>query len=227
MIIPQSSAGFAASLAHINWDIFASLTFAGKLPIQRRAWRLAWMHLFRAAQSCGVPYSKALIALRSEHGELGDRLHFHYLLGGMEESNLYSLAFRLAYDWKCATGGAHAEIRPYDPQLAGADYIEKCLGGGNLYELGKFNRSDRLELSASVLKRVQFTLRRRGEQHNASQGIGKNRRDAESLPVSVKPSVSESVLHFPRQWVPDKAGVFHLVDKPGSTLSQVSTSSLP
>lgn len=159
MNLAQASKGFAYSLALLPWDCFATLTFEGSTPIERRGWRMAWRHLHGAAEALEVPYGKLLIALRSERGELGDRFHFHYLLGRTGAgSNPHSLAFRLAYLWKRQTGG-HAVVRPYDSRLAGADYIEGCLSGGNLYELGKFNRSDRLELSASVFRAVRLSLR--------------------------------------------------------------------
>lgn len=179
----QSSKGIAYSLSLIDWDVFATLTFKNPIPTQRRAWRLAWRHFHQVSDSLGRPYSELLIALRSEFGETGDRFHFHYLLGSTGVSNLHSFAFQLAYDWKRLSGGAHAEVRPYNPQLAGADYIEASLGGGNVYELGKFNRSDRLELSASVRRRVLHGLRD-ATQNNARQGIAKNIRDAEFRTVA-------------------------------------------
>lgn len=160
MISPQHSKGYAYTLSLLRWDIFATLTFKGKLPIERRAWRIAWRHLHQVADSLGVPYSMLLIALRSEHGELGDRLHFHYLLGRTGASNLHTLAFRSARLWSELSGGGHAEVRPYDRRLSGADYVEGCLSGGaNSYEVGKFNQADRLELSASVHRAVFSALR--------------------------------------------------------------------
>lgn len=151
----QSSTGIAYSLSLLKWDLFTTLTFRDPLPPERAGWALAWRHLHRISDTCGVPYSKLLIALRSEHGELNDRFHFHYLLGRMGVSNVHSACHMVAYDWHKATGG-HATVRPYDPRLAGSDYIEEGLGGGNLYELGKYNRSDVLELSRSVVYAVQL-----------------------------------------------------------------------
>lgn len=155
----QASQGFANTLALLRWNVFTTLTFKNPLPIERRRWRLAWRHLHQVSGFLGVPYSALFIALRSEHGEQGDRPHFHYLLGGWKTRNIYTDVHRMEHSWKVLSDGGHPEIRPYDPQLAGADYIEGCLGGGNLYELGKFNRSDRLELSASVFRYVEYGLR--------------------------------------------------------------------
>lgn len=174
--------GFAQTLALLNWDVFATYTFKNPLPIERRCWRLIWRHLHEASQSFGRPYSKLLIALRSERGEVGDRFHFHLILGGSGSSNFHSMSHWLAHEWARLTQG-HAEVRPWDPQLAGADYLEKCLGGGNLYELGKFNKADRLELSASVFRAVNFGLRSYW-QHNAGKGMRKNT-GADEVPASV------------------------------------------
>lgn len=177
-MIGQASKGFAFSLSLLPWDVFSTITFKNPLPNERCRWRLAWRHLHQVSESLGVPYSRLLIALRSEHGELGDRPHFHYLLGECGASNNNSLSYQIAYWWKKLASGAHAEVRAYNPQLAGADYVEDCLGG-NLYELSKFNRADRLECSASVFKRVNCALRR-GRTNNSCQDVATNTGAAEA-----------------------------------------------
>lgn len=152
--------GFSYSLALLNWDVFATLTFKNLFTESRR-WQLAWSHLQDAAKSLSVPYSSLCIALRSEHGEQGGRPHFHYLLGAWEKSNLnlaYALCYWLHRDW-CRRSGGMAEVRVYDPRLAGASYVEKCLSGANEYELKKFNKADRLEVSDSVERQI-LRLRR-------------------------------------------------------------------
>lgn len=174
----QASKGFAFSLALLPWDLFATLTFKNPLPSERCRWRLAWRHLHQVSEFLGVPYSSLLIVLRSELGELGDRPHFHYLLGETKASNMHTLAFQVAHKWKLLTG-MHAEVRPYDRQLNGADYIEKCLDYGNVYELGKFNTSDRLECSSSVIRRVRW-IRRCGRANSAVEALAINTGDAES-----------------------------------------------
>lgn len=201
-----ASKGFAASLALLPWDVFSTLTFKNPAPSERHAWRLAWRFLHGAAKNLGVPYSNLLIALRSERGELGDRFHFHFLLGQTgADSNLHSLAFKLAHQWKVLTQ-SHAVIRPYNRALAGSDYIEGCLNGGNLYELGKFNRSDKLECSASVFKRVELTLRR-GIAHRTGQAATTNtgfplkaqsdRRGVLHVGRADRPAVADSAIENP------------------------------
>jgi hypothetical protein len=163
--------GFAFSLANIQWEVFATLTFR-TLSTERRRWQLAWSHLQDLARSLEVPYGELLIALRSEHGELGGRPHFHYLLGGTGAKSSLSLAFFLRYDWRCRVNSG-AVVRPYERRLAGADYVEKCLSGANQYELKKFNTADLLELSSSVKRQIQRS--RRSIEHTESVSAGVQR----------------------------------------------------
>jgi hypothetical protein len=45
------------------------------------------------------PYSQLLIALRAELGEIGQRFHFHFLLGGTQTRNEITLAHQLEHRW--------------------------------------------------------------------------------------------------------------------------------
>lgn len=142
---------FAFTLARIQWDIFGTLTFAGRIPRPAIAFATAFSHIRHAAKLSARPYSKLLLALRQEFGELNGRFHFHYLLGGTKVSNVITLSHQLARDWKVRTG-AMAEIRPFDRSLAGAAYVAKCLGGADAYELNKFNLADSVTLSDSIFR---------------------------------------------------------------------------
>lgn len=170
----QASQGFANTLALLPWQVFSTYTFKNPLPKERCRWRLVWRHLHQVSEFLGVPYSRLLIAVRCEHGELGDRPHFHSLLGGWQSRNIHTEAHQMEDNWKRLTQGGHPVVRAYDRSLKGADYIEKCLGGGNLYELGKFNRSDRLELSASVFRCVEYRLRSYWQRESLSGNDGKH-----------------------------------------------------
>lgn len=110
----ESSDILAYTLARIRWDVFGSLTFAGKVPRPRLAYGHAWRHLRWAAELNGRPYGRLLIALRQELGELNGRFHFHYLLGGTETCNAITLSHQLERAWKVQTG-AMADIRAYRP----------------------------------------------------------------------------------------------------------------
>jgi hypothetical protein len=140
---------FGLTLERIQWDAFATLTFAGTVPRVNIAYGLAWRWLQETAKACGVPYNRLLIALRGEVGEATGRFHFHCLVGGTATRNYHTLCHRLEHLWKISTGGARVDVRQYDRSLAGADYICKCLGA-NAYELNKFNFADTVTLSESV-----------------------------------------------------------------------------
>lgn len=156
----ESSDNFAWTLARIRWDVFGTLTFSGKVPRPPVARRQAWCHMHEAAKLSGQPYSKLLIALREELGEMNGRFHFHYLLGGTQERNMITLCHRLEYSWKGQTG-AIARIRPFDDSQAGVAYITKCLSGADVYEMNKFVSADQVTLSRSVY-RVIRSLERMG-----------------------------------------------------------------
>ena len=73
---------FGITLGRIQWDFFATLTFAGNVPKPNIAYGLAFRWLQELAKKCDVPYKRLLIALRGEEGEANGRFHFHCLVGG-------------------------------------------------------------------------------------------------------------------------------------------------
>ena len=144
---------FGLTLARIQWDVFATMTFAGNVPKPKIAYGLAYRWLQETAKVSGVPYNRLLIALRGEVGEATGRFHFHCLVGGTATRNYHTLGHQLEHLWKVSTGGARVDVRQYDRSRAGAEYICKCLGA-NAYELNKFNFADTVTLSASVCRLI-------------------------------------------------------------------------
>lgn len=144
---------FGITLARIQWDLFATLTFAGKVPKANMAYGLAFRWLQELAKAGGVPYKRLLIALRGEEGEATGRFHFHCLVGGTATCNYHTLQHRAEWLWKLQTGGARVDVRQYDRSLAGADYVCKCLGA-NAYELNKYSFANTVTLSASVVRLI-------------------------------------------------------------------------
>src|SRR5579871_1719496 len=151
--IPLDS--FAYSLARIRWDIFGTLTFRS-VPSPKVAHGRAWALMHQAAELVQRPYSRLLIALRAEHGEMTGRFHFHFLLGGTQTRNGITLSHQLEHLWFGMMGGI-SKCRPYDRSLAGVAYVTKCLRltGANVYEVGKFNLADTVTLSRSVFRVVR------------------------------------------------------------------------
>jgi hypothetical protein len=144
---------FGITLARIQWDFFATPTFAGTVPKPQIAYGLAWRWLQELAKKCGRPYNRLLIALRGEAGEVNGRFHFHCLVGGTLTRNYHTLLHQAEHLWKVQTGGARVEVRQYDRSLAGAEYVTKCLGG-NAYELNKFSFANTVTLSSSVFRLI-------------------------------------------------------------------------
>ena len=144
---------FGISLARIQWDFFATPTFAGKVPRTQIAYGLAFRWLQELAKVCGVPYKRLLIALRGEEGEKNGRFHFHCLVGGTATRNYHTLQHQAEWLWKIQSHGARVDVRQYDRSLAGADYVCKCLGA-NAYELNKYSFANTVTLSASVIRLI-------------------------------------------------------------------------
>jgi hypothetical protein len=103
--------------------------------------------------------------LHQEHGEIGGRLHFHFLIVGMP---LYAVqvatCMSVKSQWEIL-GGGMARVREYDSREQGLKYLLKFLNAGaNLYEVAKFSYSaDEVMLSRSIwnpanLNRVSDTL---------------------------------------------------------------------
>jgi hypothetical protein len=150
---------YAYSLARIRWDVFGTLTFRS-VPSPKKAYGRAWALMRLSAELSKRPYSRLLIALRAEHGELTGRFHFHFLLGGTLTRNEITLAHQLEHRWFGLFGqGAISKCRPYDRSRAGVAYLTKCLGqktwGANNYELRKFNLADTVTLSHSVFRVIR------------------------------------------------------------------------
>ena len=144
---------YGISLARIQWDLFATLTFAGTVPRANMAYGLAFRWLQELAKVSGVPYNRLLIALRGEEGEANGRFHFHCLVVGTTTRNYHTLGHQAEWLWKIQSGGSRVDVRQYDRSLAGAEYVCKCLGA-NAYELGKYSFANTVTLSASVIRLI-------------------------------------------------------------------------
>src|ERR1039457_1550938 len=164
---------FGISLARIQWDIFATPTFAGTVPKPKIAYGLAFRWLQELAKKCGLPYKRLLIALRGEEGEANGRFHFHCLVGGTITRNYHTLQHQAEWLWKIQSHGERVDVRQYDRSLAGADYVCKCLGA-NAYELNKYSFANSVTLSASVIRLIAGIdasgERRGGDGHMRKRG---------------------------------------------------------
>ena len=144
-------ADFAYTLARVNWDYFTTHTFKNPLPRQTTRVGMFWHWASDVSEICKVPCKDLLIALRCEQGEIGGRPHFHALIGAVPSCNKMSLRSQMFGRWQTISNGAMGDFRLYDRSLAGADYICKCLGAANAYEINKFSIAEETTLSNSVI----------------------------------------------------------------------------
>ena len=148
-------ADFAHTLARIDWQFFNTHTFGNPLPKPYVRGSMFWRWCRDVSEISGVPYKDLLIALRGEQGEIGERPHFHSLMKVATTCNMMSLRSQMFRSWKMITGNADADFRIYDRSLAGADYVCKCLGGANSYEINKFSIAEETTLSDSVISLIR------------------------------------------------------------------------
>jgi len=143
------------TLQRVHWQFFGTLTFkSARLP-ERVRLSMFFALVRGLCRWHKVPFRKCVWALRQESGEIGGRLHFHFLIAGLP---LYAVqvatCMSLKAQWE-KLGGGMARVREYDSREQGLEYMLKCLsvpnGGANLYEVGKFSYSaDEVMLSNSI-----------------------------------------------------------------------------
>jgi hypothetical protein len=161
------------TLTRVNWDVFGHLTFKSL-----KARSLLYAYVFRlmreASDISARPYRELLIAVRYERGEIGDRPHFHVLVGGTQTLNQQTLAHQLIAKWKAMTGG-RVQFRPYIPCGSAEDYLMKECGwtyaGANGYEVAKFDRADDVTLSRSVSRCLRATNCIEVRRHSAAHKL--------------------------------------------------------
>ena len=151
----------AYALSKVAWGYFGTLTYSGLKPeYVRKSMTMAFFYEIARMQK--VRPRELVWVLREERGEIGGRLHHHFLLQETKDKTSLSMCFMLDATWKKIGGGMTA-MRQYDRQLTGADYVTKCLSGANAYEMGKFNDSVcQLTYShrlVSILKRMRQDAR--------------------------------------------------------------------
>jgi len=143
-----------------SWQYFGTGTFVGLEPSTATAQRLLFAHLYRCADALRIPFHRLLWAIRQERGEIGDRLHYHWLLGGSHKTPSKGLCFYMMDLWKRLPRCGFSRVYVYDCTRHGAEYVISCLskretGAASLYEYRKFGSwgSD-VTLSDSVARLV-------------------------------------------------------------------------
>jgi hypothetical protein len=140
------------TLQRVHWQFFGTLTFKSvKLP-ERVRLSMFFALVRRLCRWHKVPFRKCVWVLRQEHGEIGGRIHFHFLIAGLPPYAVQvATAMSIKAQWE-ELGGGMARVREFDSSKQGLEYLLKCLNAGaNLYEVTKFSYSaDEVMLSDSI-----------------------------------------------------------------------------
>lgn len=158
------------TLARVDWQFFGGLSFKqAKMP-ERIRLSMFFAFARRLARMGKLFFPDLPWCLRQEPGEIGGRLHYHFLIGGLPQrlANL-STVFFLLDAWK-RIGGGHAKITEFAPTLNGVAYVSKCLGQDRIeadsYESAKFGWSTcQLILSSGLLDIAESRIRAETESH--------------------------------------------------------------
>lgn len=143
-----------------DWDIFATLTFAGSVPSLPKSRTMVFAHLYRAARLLRTPWRRFTWAIRCEAGEVGGRLHYHALIGGAVYRVRLAECFQLNHIWDAQPGCGFARHRLYDRARGGVEYITTCLAvegtsGRDFYETQKFGaQGTDVTLSRSLYRAI-------------------------------------------------------------------------
>jgi len=116
---------YLPALVKVPWQFFGHLTF--KRESESEARRLArFTAVFRAVIRRRHAYFPNLLwCLRQEYGDLGKRVHFHFLLAGLPPRAISAVACRqFETMWK-RKGGGTAVVEVFDPALGGVAYALK------------------------------------------------------------------------------------------------------
>lgn len=113
------------ALAAMRWQFFGHLTFKREAESEaRRVARFAAM-LRAIAYRWHAHFPRLLWCLRQEYGDLGGRVHFHFLLAGLPPRAVTPRTCRdLEGSWT-HKGGGKAVVTLYDPALRGVAYMMK------------------------------------------------------------------------------------------------------
>jgi len=142
-------------LARVPWQLFVTLTWAGRKSESMRH-RILFAWLRKLAEWNGIHFHRVLWLLREERGEVAGREHFHILIGGLPERALkLGLLHSIKNQWK-KEGGGWARVSPYTHGLAGVQYVlkgdsETSSHGGSHYEALKFGTASKGTASKSVV----------------------------------------------------------------------------
>jgi len=117
-------------LRNIPWQLFVTLTWSA-VKSEGVKHRILFAYLRTLSKWAGVHFHQLLWACRQERGEVGGRLHFHVLVGGLPQRCLtLSLLHASRKLWK-KEGGGWSSVTPY---CSGLDAVQYSFGGDVRFE---------------------------------------------------------------------------------------------
>lgn len=162
------------SLRRESWQMFATMTFAdrkakgitfgGSTPkkvISSCTPLFSWLRLVASALSCH--WDEMTWAARLECGELGGRLHYHAIIGGLPVgTNLHRGCGIAEGQWRHALGFGICDVAPWDGRDA-VSYLadtdgEWSAAEASAYEFRKFGTPDRLILGKAFVEKWRKLL---------------------------------------------------------------------
>ena len=172
----RSASPLVYALRDAPWQVFGTFTFMNPLPVNREAEVLVRNTMRKACRMAHVHFESAWFLTRGELGELNGRFHFHMLIGNFPslastsgfclDLKSYWSRLRLNVGSFAGIQGDICQVWPYESTLDGVSYVMKGVeryeyaGEARAYELTKFGLTDRITLSAALLRHVAWEVRR-------------------------------------------------------------------
>jgi len=152
-----------------HWRVFGTGTFTGHAPpASLSQQKLVHAFVYEASDFLGIPFGRLLWTTRQEFGELGGRVHYHWLLGNEDWKPTLAQCFVLNSIWDRLPRCGFSRNRIYNRGCDSAvDYVGKCLSGlaasevsgGDYYESRKFSSSkSSVTLSNSLTRLIAGRL---------------------------------------------------------------------
>lgn len=158
-----------------DWRVFGTGTFSGRIPSETAQRKLVFAFLYEAAKIVEIPFGRLVWCTRRERGELGLRVHYHWLIGAVEWTPCLAECFMLNKAWDDLPRCGFSRNHIFNPALNGVEYITKCLSapnaaqpvssGGDYYEGEKFSHGGAEVTLSNSLVRVVGGCRVRALRH--------------------------------------------------------------
>ena len=155
--------GSSIAVSAIRWDLFGTLTWAGKVPCHAASIDKLGLFMKWVARAANVQEDKLVWAAREELGELGGRAHWHPIIMFPDKRNSrVALAFFEAPPkcrsvaqrrWPFGMSKFRRILGCDDPAV---QYIEKGSGSSpQTYEMVKTGRGHEVVLSDGLVRLLQ------------------------------------------------------------------------